>query len=89
MMMLSDMAESDMLHDEPVPAHASMKSKSLMMTRNTPISDNSSTESKKIVNNNENISDEVLEEVMPMMFSMDSMMEDESVNEEMESLEFS
>jgi hypothetical protein len=26
---------------------------------------------------------------MPMMFSMDSMMEDESVNEEMESLEFS
>lgn len=78
MMMLSDMAESDMLHDVPVPAQESMKSKSLMTTRNIPVSDKQDTESKNITNDNEEISDELLDEVMPMMFSMDSMMSDES-----------
>ncbi len=92
MMMLSDMADEQMLHKEPVAAQTSMKSKSLMTTRNIPTNNNLNTEPESTGMADDNISDEVLEEVMPRMFSMDSMMEDESVNdknEQLESLEFS
>lgn len=90
MMMLSDMAESDMLDEAPISAQASMKSKSLRTTRNMTVSDNQATDSENIINDNKEISDELLDEVMPMMFSMDSMLSDESDNgftEESENLE--
>jgi hypothetical protein len=92
MMMLSDMADEEMLHEEPVPAQAQMKTKSLMNSKSLPVNDDLDNQPENIVNNDESISQDLLEEAMPMMFSMDSIMEDESineVNEEMESLEFS
>lgn len=82
MMMLSDLVDEDML--EKQPENARMKMRWSMSEDINTSKESRSSDSWDV------ISDEVLEEVVPMMFSMDSMMEDSNIDEgisELESME--
>jgi hypothetical protein len=82
MMMLSDMADEDMLESEPESSKMQSKSIATMKTRWAIVENNITNDQVNISTDSiDNISDEVLEDVMPMMFSMDSMMEDSTMNE--------
>lgn len=83
MMMLSDMADEDMLEKQPDISSKQTKSVATIKTRWAISESNTDNDQINIPSDSvENIPDEVLEEVMPMMFSMDSLMEDSIENDE-------